>query len=139
MRTTLGSARSTDAEASTRRSGGSDGGAGPAIDGNGSTRANARRTVRGGAIVFSRCRILDCCTSSRRFGLAGELEEHRARDPDDHEPERRAGGEPADRVEHPQRRNHRQRRRARTSPATEARDCSSAAPTAAPISAASGV
>ena len=73
------------------RSGGSDGGAGPAIDGNGSTRANARSTVRGGAIVFSRWRISDCCTSARSFGLAGELSSTAPATHTIDEPERRAG------------------------------------------------
>ena len=59
MRTMLGRACTTAAEESTRRSGGTDGGAGPAICGKGSTRANARSTVRGGAIVFKRWRISD--------------------------------------------------------------------------------
>ena len=56
--------------ASTRGSGGGVGGAGPAIDGNGSTRANARSTVRGGTIRFSCCRIVDC-RAPRRAASAG--------------------------------------------------------------------
>jgi hypothetical protein len=71
IRTTLGRARTTAAEERTRVSGGTEGGAGPAICGNGSTRAKARRTVRGGAIVFSRCRISDFCTSARSFVWPG--------------------------------------------------------------------
>ena len=34
-------------------------------------RASARSTVRGGAIVFRRWRISDCCTSARSFGWPG--------------------------------------------------------------------
>jgi len=56
-----------DVKPDSGEAGGTDGGAGPAICGNGSTRANARRTVRGGAIVFRRWRISDCCTSARSF------------------------------------------------------------------------
>ncbi len=53
MRTTLGRALRTRADWRARVSGGVAGGAGPAIDGNGSMRLNARRTERGGAILFS--------------------------------------------------------------------------------------
>ena len=71
MRTTLGRAPRTRADCSARVSGGVDGGAGPAIDGNGSMRLNARRTERGGAILFSCCTILEPSTSSRIFGWPG--------------------------------------------------------------------
>ena len=53
-----------------------------------------------------RRRISDCCTSALQLRLAGELQQHRAGDPDERQPERGAGDESADRVEQPQRRDH---------------------------------
>ena len=52
MRTTLGRALRTRADWSARESGGARGGAGPAIEGNGSIRLNAYKTERGGAILL---------------------------------------------------------------------------------------
>ncbi len=72
-------------------SGGTDGGAGPAICGNGSTRANARRTVRGGAIVVQALEDQRLLHLGAQLRLAGQLQQHGARDPDDREPERGAG------------------------------------------------
>ena len=108
IRTTLGARARTAADASARSSGGVVGGAGPAICGNGSTRASARSTVRGGASSFSRRRIVDCCTSARSFVWPGSCSSDGAGDPDEREPERGAGDQAADRVEQPQRRDHRQ-------------------------------
>ena len=62
--------RPTRARAS---SGGVDGGAGPAIDGNGSMRASARRTVRGGTISFSRCDDRRALHLAAQRRLAGQL------------------------------------------------------------------
>ena len=95
----------TAADESTRTSGGVDGGAGPVICGNGSTRASARRIVRGGAIVVQPLedrRLLDLPPQRQ---LPGQLQQHRAGDPRGREPERGACEHPADRVEQPQRRD----------------------------------
>ncbi len=102
IRTTLGRAARTPGERSTRESGGVVGGAGPAICGNGSTRARARNTVRGGATSFRRCRIVDCCTSVRSLDSPGIKSSAAPGDPDEREPEPGAYDEAADRIEEPQ-------------------------------------
>ena len=138
MRTTLGRTARTAADESARLSGGVFGGAGPAIDGNGSTRANARRTFRGGTIVFSRWRISEPRTSSRTFAWSGSCRMTAPATQTRTSPiaaparkppivsSRRSGGI-TDRLPRA------------TEPATDATLCSSAAPTSAPASAASGV
>ena len=107
IRTTLGARRAHAGRARARahRAASS---AAPArrSDGNGSTRASARSTVRGGAISFSRCRIVELLHLGAQLRLARDQQQRGAGDPDEREPERRAGDEPAERVEQPQRRDH---------------------------------
>ncbi len=137
-RTTLGRTARTAADASARLSGGVTGGAGPAIDGKGSMRANARNTVRGGAMVFSRCRIRDPRTSSRICVWPGSCSRtapatHTIARPSAApatsppiESSRRSGG-------------IRLRLPRANEPANDAALCSRAAPTSAPARPASGV
>ena len=81
IRTTLGRARVTTADASARVSGGGDGGAGPAIAGTG-RRARARAAPCAAARSRSAAAgSVDCCTSARSVGLAGQLEQRRRRRP----------------------------------------------------------
>ena len=89
-------------------SGGVRGAAGPVICGNGSTRSSARRTVRGGASSFSRCRIDGALYLPAQTRLAGQLQQHRADHPDDREAVGRAREQAAEGVEHPKRRDHRE-------------------------------
>ena len=92
------------------------GGAGPAICGNGSTRASARSTVRGGAHVVQAVQDLRLLHLGAQLRLARDQEQGGPGDPDEREPERRAGDEPADRIEQPQRRDHREPTARDTSP-----------------------
>ena len=125
------------AEESARVSGGVDGGAGPAIGGNGSTRLSARSTVLGGAMRVQPLQDrASCCTSRAQLRLARELQQHGAGDPDEREPERGAGDEAAERVEQPQRRDRRASAAARERPGDRRRPPAAAlAPTSAPTSA----
>ena len=138
MRTTLGRARRTAADESARVSGGVDGGAGPAIDGNGSTRANARRTVRGGTIVFNCWRITEPRTSSRTFVCPGSCSSTAPATHTTARPSAAPATKPP--IESSKRNGGITERLPRaTEPATAATLCSSAAPTSAPARPASGV
>ncbi len=70
-RTTLGAARRTPALRRTEGSGGPTRGTGPVMEGNGSTRASARKALRGGTSSLSRRRTAERCTSRRKSGWPG--------------------------------------------------------------------
>ncbi len=108
-RTTLDAALRTPARLRTRGSSGSVGTGGPASAGNGSIRASAFRTVRGGTIESSRRSTSERCAARRRIVLPGKLERHHAEHPDGVEPDQAPANTPA--TESASRKNRRSRRR----------------------------
>ena len=98
-RTTLGDARRTPAARASRGSGGATGAAGPAMVGNGSTRASTSRTSVGETHLVQPLQKRRGLRTAAKVRLPGQEQRNRAEHPDDRKPAERPENETAGRVE----------------------------------------